>query len=134
MNNPLKFGVIGAGHVGATCAYYVAEKNIADIVLVDIVPGMPQAKGMDFCQAAPLRQYGVTVKGTNDFAEIVDSDVIVITAGVPRIDPLIRMPPETTRLLLSGSTMRFRLYQPCDPAMFRLPFCSVQLLPSSPLR
>ncbi len=86
-----KVSVIGAGHVGATCAYYVAEKNIADIVLVDIVPGMPQAKGMDFCQAAPLRQYGVTVHGTNDYADIADSDVVVITAGVPRKPGMDRM-------------------------------------------
>jgi malate dehydrogenase len=86
-----KVSVIGAGHVGATCAYYVAEKNIADIVLVDIVPGMPQAKGMDFCQAAPLRQYGVAVKGTNDYADIADSDVVVITAGVPRKPGMDRM-------------------------------------------
>lgn len=86
-----KVSVIGAGHVGATCAYYVAEKNIADIVLVDIVPGMPQAKGMDFCQAAPLRQYGVSVKGTNDYADIADSDVVVITAGVPRKPGMDRM-------------------------------------------
>ena len=60
-------------------------------MLVDIVPGMPQAKGMDFCQAAPLRQYGVAVKGTNDYADIADSDVVVITAGVPRKPGMDRM-------------------------------------------
>ena len=86
-----KVSIIGAGHVGATCAYYVAEKNIADIVLVDIVEGMPQAKGMDFCQAAPLRQYGVGVQGTNDYADIADSDVVIITAGVPRKPGMDRM-------------------------------------------
>jgi malate dehydrogenase len=86
-----KVSIIGAGHVGATCAYYVAEKNIADIVLVDIVEGMPQAKGLDFCQAAPLRQYGVTVTGANDYAQVADSDVVVITAGVPRKPGMDRM-------------------------------------------
>ena len=86
-----KVSIIGAGHVGATCAYYVAEKNIADIVLVDVVEGMPQAKGLDFCQAAPLRQYGVTVTGTNDYAQVAGSDVVVITAGVPRKPCMDRM-------------------------------------------
>ena len=86
-----KVSIIGAGHVGATCAYYVAEKNIANIVLVDVVEGMPQAKGLDFCQAAPLRQYGVKVAGTNRYAEIADSDVVVITAGVPRKPGMDRM-------------------------------------------
>ncbi|MCB1162352.1 MAG: malate dehydrogenase [Candidatus Krumholzibacteriia bacterium] len=86
-----KVSIIGAGHVGATCAYYVAEKNIADIVLVDVVEGMPQAKGLDFCQAAPLRQYGVTVTGTNDYAQVAGSDVVVITAGVPRKPGMDRM-------------------------------------------
>lgn len=86
-----KVSVIGAGHVGATCAYCIAEKNIAGIVMVDIVDGMPQAKGMDFSQAAPLRRYGVKISGTNDYAEIADSDVVVITAGVPRKPGMDRM-------------------------------------------
>jgi len=86
-----KVSVIGAGHVGATCTYYIAEKNIAHLVMVDIVEGMPQAKGLDFQHAAPLRNYGVTVVGTNDFAEIADSDVVVITAGIPRKPGMDRM-------------------------------------------
>ncbi len=86
-----KVSVIGAGHVGATCTYYIAEKNIADIVMVDVVDGLPQAKGMDFAHAAPLRRYGVQIHGTNDFAAIADSDVVVITAGIPRKPGMDRM-------------------------------------------
>ena len=86
-----KVSVIGAGHVGATCTYYIAEKNIANLVMIDVVEGMPQAKGMDFSQAAPLRRYGVKIKGSNDYSEIADSDVVVITAGVPRKPGMDRM-------------------------------------------
>jgi malate dehydrogenase len=86
-----KVSVIGAGHVGATCTYYIAEKNIAELVMIDIVEGMPQAKGMDFSQAAPLRNYGVPVVGTNDYSEIAGSDVVVITAGIPRKPGMDRM-------------------------------------------
>jgi len=86
-----KVSIIGAGNVGATTTYYIAEKNIADIVLLDIVEGMPQARGLDFSQAAPLRNYGVNILGTNDYADIADSDVVVITAGIPRKPGMDRM-------------------------------------------
>ncbi|MCP4549918.1 MAG: malate dehydrogenase [bacterium] len=86
-----KVSVIGAGHVGATCTYYIAEKNIAELAMIDIIEGMPQAKGMDFSQAAPLRNYGVPIVGSNNYADIVGSDVVVITAGVPRKPGMDRM-------------------------------------------
>ncbi len=86
-----KVSVIGAGHVGAKTTYYIAEKNIANVVMVDIVEGMPQAKGLDFTHAAPLRNYGATTLGTNDYADIADSDVVVITAGIPRKPGMDRM-------------------------------------------
>ena len=86
-----KVSVIGAGHVGATATYYIAEKNIADLVMIDIVEGMPQAKGLDFAQSAPLRGYGVKIHGSNDYAEIADSNVVVITAGIPRKPGMDRM-------------------------------------------
>jgi malate dehydrogenase len=86
-----KVSVVGAGYVGATCTYYIAEKNFADIVMVDVVEGLPQAKGMDFAHAAPLRRYGVQIHGTNDFAAIADSDVVVITAGIARKPGMDRM-------------------------------------------
>jgi malate dehydrogenase len=101
-----KVSIIGAGHVGATCTYYIAEKNMADIVMIDIVKGMPQAKGMDFSQAAPLRRYGVTIRGSNNFAEIAGSDVVVITAGIPRKPGMDRMDLLRTNADIVGAAAR----------------------------
>jgi malate dehydrogenase len=86
-----KVSVIGTGHVGATAVYYIAEKNIADIVMLDVVEGLPQAKALDFLHAAPLRGYNVDIVGTNDYAQIKDSDVVVMTAGIPRRPGMDRM-------------------------------------------
>jgi malate dehydrogenase len=86
-----KVSIIGAGNVGATAAYYIAEKVIADIVMVDVVEGMTQAKALDFLHAGPMRHYDVSIKGTSDFSEIFDSDVVVITAGLPRKPGMDRM-------------------------------------------
>jgi len=79
-----KVSIIGAGHVGATAGLYLLEKRIADVVLVDIVEGMPQGKALDLSHAAPLRNYLSTIMGTNSYEDITDSDVVVITAGLPR--------------------------------------------------
>ncbi len=86
-----KVSVIGAGNVGATTVYYVAERNIADIVMIDIVEGMPQSKGLDFLHSAPLRQYNVRIFGTNSYGEIEGSDVVVFTAGIARKPGMDRM-------------------------------------------
>jgi malate dehydrogenase len=86
-----KVSIIGAGNVGATAAYYIAEKVIADIVMVDIVEGMTQAKALDFLHAGPMRGYDVSIRGSNDFSTIADSDLVVITAGLPRKPGMDRM-------------------------------------------
>ncbi len=86
-----KVSVIGAGNVGATAVYYIAEKNIADIVMLDIVEGLPQSKALDFSHAAPLRKYNVSIQGSNDYKDIAGSDVIVFTAGMPRKPGMDRM-------------------------------------------
>jgi malate dehydrogenase len=86
-----KVSIIGAGNVGATAAYYVAEKVIADIVMVDVAEGVTQAKALDFLHAGPMRRYDVSIKGTGNFSEIADSDVVVITAGFPRKPGMDRM-------------------------------------------
>lgn len=86
-----KVSVIGAGNVGATAVYYIAEKNIADIVMVDVVPGMPQAKAADFMHASPSRNYNVTIVGSNEYEAIADSDVVVMTAGMARKPGMDRM-------------------------------------------
>lgn len=79
-----KITVIGAGNVGATAVYYLAEKNFADIVMVDVVEGMPQSKALDYLDASPLRGYDVDIVGSNDYEAMSDSDVVVMTAGMPR--------------------------------------------------
>jgi len=86
-----KVAVIGSGNVGATSVYYIAEKNIADIVMIDVVEGMPQSKAMDFLHAAPLRKYTINIKGSTDYADIKGSNVVVITAGIPRKPGMDRM-------------------------------------------
>ncbi len=79
-----KVAVIGAGNVGAGVVQYLAEDNLADIVLVDIIEGMPQGKALDLMQTGPIRGYDVNIIGTNDYADIKDVDIVVHTAGLPR--------------------------------------------------
>lgn len=91
MKHFAKVSVIGAGNVGATSVYYIAEKNIADIVMVDVVQGLPQSKAIDFSHASPSRNYNVSIVGTNDYEAIRDSDVVVLTAGIARKPGMDRM-------------------------------------------
>jgi len=79
-----KLTIVGAGNVGATAAHWAASKELADIVLVDVVEGVPQGKALDLLQAAPLEGYDVNVIGTNTYEETAGSDVVIITAGVAR--------------------------------------------------
>jgi malate dehydrogenase len=79
-----KITVVGAGNVGATCAQVLATRDYADVVLVDIKPGLPQGKALDIDQMSPLLGYEPNVTGTNGYEETAGSSVVVITAGVPR--------------------------------------------------
>lgn len=79
-----KISVVGAGNVGASTAQRLAEGKFGDIVLLDVIPGLPQGKALDLMQAAPLMGYDVNIKGTNDYADIEDSDIVIITAGIAR--------------------------------------------------
>ncbi len=79
-----KVTVIGAGNVGATTAQRIAEAGLADVVLVDIVEGLPQGKGLDLAEAAPVVGHDARITGTNDYAVTAGSDVIVVTSGLPR--------------------------------------------------
>jgi malate dehydrogenase len=79
-----KVTVVGAGNVGANCALRIAEKELADVVVVDIVEGVPQGKGLDLLQSGPVQGYDVSVTGANSYETTADSDVVVVTAGFPR--------------------------------------------------
>jgi malate dehydrogenase len=79
-----KLSVIGAGNVGASTVQRLAESKLGDIVMLDVVPGLPQGKALDLMQAAPLMGYDVNIKGTNDYADIEGSDIVIITAGIAR--------------------------------------------------
>ncbi|MFP4430652.1 MAG: malate dehydrogenase [Spirochaetaceae bacterium] len=86
-----KVSVIGAGNVGATAVYYIAKRNIADVVMVDVVEGLPQSKAADYLHASPLQGFDVEVVGTNDYSAIKGSDVVVHTAGIARKPGMDRM-------------------------------------------
>ncbi len=79
-----KISIIGAGFVGATAAQWAAEKELGDVVLVDIIEGMPQGKSLDLFQAGPIEGFDARVTGANGFEETKDSDVVIVTSGVPR--------------------------------------------------
>jgi malate dehydrogenase len=75
---------VGAGNVGANCGLRIAEKELADVVLVDVVEGVPQGKALDLLQSGPVQGYDVTVTGANDYEPTAGSDLAIITAGFPR--------------------------------------------------
>lgn len=79
-----KVTVVGAGNVGATCAHLMVERGLADVVLVDVVEGIPQGKGLDMYESTPVSGCDCKVVGTNNYEHTADSDVVVITAGSPR--------------------------------------------------
>lgn len=79
-----KVTVVGAGNVGANCALRIAGKSLADVVLVDVVEGVPQGKGLDLLQSGPVEGYDVNITGANDYEPTANSDIVVITAGFPR--------------------------------------------------
>ena len=76
--------VVGAGNVGASVAQRVAEASLADVVLVDIVEGLPQGKALDLAEAAPIVGHDMRITGTNDYADTAGSDIIVVTSGLAR--------------------------------------------------
>ena len=86
-----KVAVIGSGNVGATTVYYIAEKNMADVVMVDVVEGLAESKALDFLHTAPLRGYHGRIVGATDYRQIAGSDVVVLTAGIARKPGMDRM-------------------------------------------
>jgi len=80
----MKIGVVGAGQVGATAALMMAQKELGDIVLVDIIEDMPQGKALDMSEASPVELYDSKITGSNDMADLAGADVVVVTSGMPR--------------------------------------------------
>ena len=85
-----KITVVGAGNVGANCALWAAKKELGDVVLVDIAEGVPQGKSLDLLQAGPVEGFDVSVTGGNDYASTANSDIVIITAGFPRLPGMTR--------------------------------------------
>jgi malate dehydrogenase len=79
-----KVTVVGAGNVGATAAHWLAAKELADVVLIDVIEGVPQGKGLDLLEAMPIEKRDCQITGTNDYADTANSDIVVITAGIAR--------------------------------------------------
>ena len=79
-----KVTIVGAGNVGATAAHWIAAKELADVVLIDVIEGVPQGKALDLLQAMPIEKRDVSIVGTNDYADTANSDIVVITAGIAR--------------------------------------------------
>src|SRR6187397_588613 len=79
-----RIALVGAGQIGGTLAHLAAIRELGEIVLFDVVDGVPQGKALDICQSAPVEGYVPKLKGTSEYAELKDSDVVIVTAGVPR--------------------------------------------------
>jgi malate dehydrogenase len=114
-----KVTVIGAGNVGATTAHWIASKELADVVLIDIIENLPQGKALDLLQSGPVEGFDLRIMGTNDYKDTANSDVCVITAGVPRKkDPVTGEYPSRDELVktnqkIVGNVVReFAKYSP----------------------
>ena len=108
-----KITVVGAGNVGASCAQLLAQRDYASVVLVDIIEGLPQGKGLDLRQAGPIRYYDTNVTGTNSYEDTANSDVVVITSGVPRKPGMTRDDLVLTNMkIVQGVTEQIVKYSP----------------------
>jgi len=86
-----KVSIVGAGNVGATCAFQIAERNLADVVMIDVLDGMPQGKALDMAQCGAIFDFDVKVEGANDLSALKGSDVVVVTSGIARKPGMDRM-------------------------------------------
>jgi malate dehydrogenase len=101
-----KISIVGAGFVGSTTAHWLAAKELGDIVLLDIVEGIPQGKGLDLYEASPIEGFDVKVTGTNNYADTAGSAVVVVTSGAPRKpgmsrEDLVKVNADITRACIS---------------------------------
>jgi malate dehydrogenase len=115
-----KVTIVGAGNTGATCAQVLAERDYADIVLTDIKEGLPQGKALDISQMAPILGFEPTVSGTNSYEETAGSDVVVVTAGLPRQPGMSRDDLVTTNEKIVGSVVEQAIAQSPDAILIIL--------------
>lgn len=112
LSNP-KTTVIGAGNVGATCAQKLIEKNVCDVVMIDVLEGIPQGKALDLMEARPVELHDRKIIGTNDYKITKDSDVVVITAGIARKPGMSRDDLlKTNAQIVGGVTTEVVKYSP----------------------
>ncbi len=108
-----KIACIGAGNVGASAAQYCAEMELGDVILFDILEGFPQGKALDLLEAGPIRGYGSSVTGTNDYADIAGADVCIVTAGLARKPGMTRLDLlEKNGNIISGIAENIAKYAP----------------------
>lgn len=100
-----KITIVGAGNVGATTAHWAVAKELGDVVLIDIVEGMPQGKALDLAESAPIEGFDCRLVGTNDYADTANSDVVVVTAGIPRRPGMSRDDLLSTNAKIVGSVV-----------------------------
>ncbi|MGE3539299.1 MAG: malate dehydrogenase [Candidatus Tectimicrobiota bacterium] len=100
-----KITIVGAGNVGATTAHWAVAKELGDVVLIDIVDGMPQGKALDLAESSPIEGFDCRLTGTNDYADTADSDVVVVTAGIPRRPGMSRDDLLNTNAKIVGSVV-----------------------------
>ncbi len=115
MTNAKRFKIacIGAGNVGASAAQYCVEEELGDVVLTDVVEGLPQGKALDLTEAGPIRGYNSRVTGTNDYKDIEGSDLAIVTAGLPRKPGMSRLDLlEKNGLIISGICENIKRYAP----------------------
>jgi malate dehydrogenase len=111
-----KVTVVGAGNVGATVGQRIVEKEIADVVLIDIIPGLPQGKSLDMLESAPVEGFDAKMVGSNSYEQAAGSDLIVITAGVPRKPGMSRDDLVATNEGIVGDVVR-KLLPGCPDAI-----------------
>jgi malate dehydrogenase len=106
-----KVTIVGSGNVGATLAQRLVDRELADVVMIDILEGIPQGKGLDMLEAGPVEGYDCSVIGTNDYKDTANSDIVVITAGIPRKPGMSRDDLLNTNSKIVGDVTRSTVSQ-----------------------
>src|SRR4029453_991589 len=109
--------VVGSGNVGATAAQRIGDMELADVVVIDILEGVPQGKGLDMAEAGPVVKSDARCTGTNDYATTAGSDVVIITAGFPRKPGMSRAAPPPKNAEIVRTVTRNVMQHPKNPIL-----------------